>query len=115
MTDVKPLEAAKQPEKTEKVEKPVFIKSTSQLDVEARLKVDNAVPAKAKTVNPPAPDDSGFIGTDPIYQGRANETDLPGDDSDDPAMQAYIKAFEKPDHEKAARQKAAVAKAAEKS
>ena len=95
-----------------------FTKPTSQLDLEARQEAAKKEPELFYVdVNPAATDENeeGFIGTDPIYYGRANETELPSASEDGPekvAEEAYVKSFEKPDHEKAAAEKAAAEKAA---
>lgn len=99
----------------------VFTRPTSQLDLEARQKeaarvAKEGVVPLVTSVNPAAPDDSGFIATDPIYQNRANETDMPVESEEGPDAQVeedYIKSFDKPDHEAAARKKAAADKKTE--
>lgn len=96
--DAKPSESKqKLPEGME------FTKPTSQLDLEARQEAaaDGKAPVFFTTVNPEAPDDSGFIATDPIYHGRANDTERPRfseEGSDAVAEEAYVKSFDKPDH-----------------
>ena len=118
MTDTQPKPAAKA-EKSDLAEGVTFTRPTSQLDLEARQKeaervAKEGVDPLVVSVNPVAPDDSGFIGTDPIYQIRANETDQPLSSEEGPdgvAEAAFVKSFEKPDHKKAAADK----KAAEKS
>lgn len=84
-------------EKEDKAPKLVFTQPTSQLDAEARLKAGNIVKPIEPAVNPSV-DDSGFIGTDPVYQNRANETDQPFDadgGADALAEAAFRKSFEK--------------------
>ena len=100
-----PPQSADKPvvKKEDKTPKPVFTKPTSQLDLEARLAVDNEVKPPSPPVNPSV-DDSGFIGTDPIYQNRANETDQPLDADEGPdklAEEAFRKSFVKPEQPKA--------------
>lgn len=59
---------------------PEPVKSTTQLDLEARQSEDYVSPiAKAKTVGPndSLVDDSGFVGVSPEYANYANETDAP--------------------------------------
>lgn len=56
------------------------VKSTQQLDLEARAKDDYVSPlARAKTVGPNESlvSEDGFVGVDPMYQNYANETDAP--------------------------------------
>jgi hypothetical protein len=55
-------------------------KSTQQLDLEARQAEDYVSPlAVAKTVGPEQSllGEDGYVGTDPIYQNYANETEAP--------------------------------------
>lgn len=59
-----------------------YTKPTSQLDLEARLANDNEAPAAVKTLNPSEQgedDEDGYVGTDPIYQNHANDTEAPGE------------------------------------
>lgn len=118
MTDTQPTKPAVKAEKSDLAEGVTFTRPTSQLDLEARQKAGNKVEGVLTTTNPKAPDDSGFIGTDPIYQSRANESDQPlaAEEGPDAVAEAdFVKSFEKPDHAAAARKKAAAEKAAEKS
>lgn len=59
---------------------PEPVKSTTQLDLEARQKDDYVSPiAKAKTVGPNETlvNEDGFVGVSPEYANNANETDAP--------------------------------------
>lgn len=59
---------------------PEAVKSTQQLDLEARQAEDYVSPlAVAKTVGPNESliSEDGFVGVDPIYQNAANETEMP--------------------------------------
>lgn len=85
------------------------VKPTSQLDLERRLSEGDPEPVLFKTVNPDESSlmadnewgedsDNAFVGTDPIYQNRANETDQPlqaeeGPDKD--AEEAFFSSYEK--------------------
>jgi hypothetical protein len=54
-------------------------KPTSQLDLEARLERDNENPEVhvSVPVNPSYEAEGEYVGTDPIYQNYANETEKP--------------------------------------
>lgn len=58
-----------------------YSKPTSQVDLEERLKNNNAAPAVLKDTNPADSTvnytKAGFVGTDSVYQNYANETDAP--------------------------------------
>lgn len=59
---------------------PEPVKSTQQLDLEARQSEDYVSPlVKATTVGPHESlvDDAGFVGVDPNYANNANESDAP--------------------------------------
>lgn len=61
-------------------EKVVYSKPTSQVDLEARLKNGNAAATLTDPINPGMPDvEAGnlYVGTDPIYQNHANDTEAP--------------------------------------
>lgn len=61
-------------------EAPEPVKSTQQLDLEARADDDYVSPlARAKTVGPNESlvSEDGFVGVDPIYQNYANDTEAP--------------------------------------
>ena len=104
-----------QKSKEEDVVEVEFTQPTSLLDLEARQKAaqeveDNGGPDPLWVdTNPVATDnEDGYIGTDPIYYDRANETDEPLPSEDGPeavAEEAYVNSFEKPDHEAAAAEK----------
>lgn len=82
------------------------VKPTSQLDLQRRLEdeKDNPPPVFMASVNPvdsvlTGEDDDGnvYYGTDPIYQNRANETDLPHAAEEGPdklAEDAYLDSLE---------------------
>lgn len=86
-----------------------YIKSTAALDLEARLGEDAEVAPKwFESTNPVAPEKDSYVGTDPIYYDRANETDQPlsaeeGADklAEEAAAAGYQKSEEKPAEEKA--------------
>lgn len=68
--------AEQQKDTKEKVE---FTKSTAQLDAERRLELDNENP-DVHVVQPTNPNHFGegaYVGTDPIYQNYANDTEKP--------------------------------------
>lgn len=85
-------------------EKPYLTKPTSQVDLERRLaddyKADGDL-SRRVTVNPDPfgeeTDNGQFVGTDPIYQGRANETEQPLQAEEGPdkkAEEAFAELFE---------------------
>lgn len=67
--------------KTAKVDKPELnVPSTAALDMERRLADDNAPTTGLLTVNPAGAQEAaeeGYVGTDPIYQNHANDTEAP--------------------------------------
>lgn len=59
---------------------PEPVKSTQQLDLEARQAEGYVSPlARVETVGPSESlvSEDGFIGVDPVYQNAANDTDMP--------------------------------------
>lgn len=56
---------------------PNYTKPSSQIDLETRQAEDYEVPTKLIQGTDPKPSENGFIGTDPIYQNYANETEKP--------------------------------------
>lgn len=73
-----------------------YSRPTSQVDLEERLKNDNAAPAVLKDTNPAESTayytKTGFVGTDPVYQNYANETDAPrkAEDGPDKLAEEYV-------------------------
>jgi hypothetical protein len=65
---------------TDQDDKPYLVKPTAQLDLERRLEdgyVPDAVTGNTVTVNPNPFGADDYVGTDPIYQNHANETEKP--------------------------------------
>lgn len=60
-------------------EEAVYTKPTSQLDLEARLERDNENPAAHVPgySNPASFGVEDYVGTDPVYQNHANDTEAP--------------------------------------
>lgn len=87
-------------------EKVVYTKPTSQLDLEARQeaekKGENPFAVADAVRNPTGPEETKdlYVGTDPIYQNHANDTEAPkqsekGAEKD--AEQGFLKAYDKPE------------------
>ena len=87
-------------------EKVVYTKPTSQTDLEARLESEkngeNPFALASSTVNPGTPDETDglYVGTDPIYQNHANDTEAPlqaQKGGEKLAEEKFLKAYDKPD------------------
>jgi hypothetical protein len=57
--------------------KPSFSKPNSQLDLEARQAEDYVPPSQVHPGTEEPLSENGYIGTDPIYQNHANDTEAP--------------------------------------
>lgn len=74
-----------------------YSKPTSQVDLDERLKNENRVTGILKDTNPADSSvyyaESGFVGTDPIYQNYANDTDEPlkAESGADKQAEDYVK------------------------
>jgi hypothetical protein len=86
----------KAPKKDSGIE--VDVKSTHQRYLETVLDPDREAPVFSESVNPSeAVTSDGYIGTDPIYQNHANDTDEPMQADEGPdklAEDAYIDSVE---------------------
>lgn len=79
----------------------VYTKPTSQIDLETRLKNDNAVAGVVKPTNPGTPDETEnlYVGVSQDYQNHANETEAPLSSqkgAQKEAEESFLGAYDKP-------------------